>query len=930
MIGFMSDTAPIHLAFEEGTLVVTGGSDELLAALPYCKHDSRTGVYRAEGHAYRPLVEYLRSRQIAYKDTARLYQLTPWPLRTSRDPFPHQSEAVAAWWRGGENGRGVVVLPTGTGKTFVAILAIHEVGRPALVITPTIDLMTQWYSELRLAFDVPVGLLGGGYHDIQPLTVTTYDSAHAYVERWGNRFGLLIFDECHHLPGASYMNAAIASLAPYRMGLSVGAGSICELRGGCFGAGWVGSIADAYERVEASAAAARTLGNYEILPATGIEARGFTGERFAWKAVRSFIRHPSPERMCRVKAAGDWLELTWDHALYRVEGCGFQWVQKHKKYLASLQVRRADECQVGDILPMDDGEGWEGSEEPLYDTVALARRHQVAAQVAVSLAGITREMVGASPQAWYEFANTGPHGPRLPIERFALVRDQISQPTWVYTEAAKGTRVAPTIRLSDWAYVLGFFLGDGWLSGGQVCFAVVDDRAEELRRRLQTLPGVEWHVSTWKAHGRSVELRCSSRLIACLFRDLFAGARCYEKAIPGEWIVSWPTAARRALLGGLLDSDGYAAVKDGNRFSHVYVTTSRKMAASLLSLLRSMGINGSICERPLGKGGVIEGRQIQARHASYSVIWSGWAAEGENKGRKGNRRSFLPGELRFLEAPVRAIEEIEGRGFVYDLEMEGHPSFVANGLLVHNTATLERTDGQEVVIESLIGPVVYRREIKELAGDFLAEYRTERLYVELTEEEAAAYQQARDFYRQFCAERGISMSGPNGWRRFIQETCRSSQGREAFNAFREQRRLALAAPAKLKLLEQLLEQHRRDRVLIFTYDNATVYQIARQYLVPAITHQTKVKERRHILDGFQTGEYSIVVTSRVLNEGVDVPAANVGIVLSGTSTVREHVQRLGRLLRKHGEKQALLIEVVTRGTVEEYITERRRQHHAYQ
>src|SRR5439155_6406695 len=176
---------------------------------------------------------------------------------------------------------------------------------------------------------------------------------------------------------------------------------------------------------------------------------------------------------------------------------------------------------------------------------------------------------------------------------------------------------------------------------------------------------------------------------------------------------------------------------------------------------------------------------------------------------------------------------------------------------------------------------------------------------------------------------GISMSGPQGWQRFIQETCRSPEGKAAFEAYREQRRLALAAPAKLKLLEQLLESHRKDRVLIFTYDNATVYQIARQYLVPAITHQTKVKERRHVLDGFQTGDYSVVVTSRVLNEGVDVPAANVGIVLSGTATVREHVQRLGRLLRKHGEKQAILYEVITRGTAEEFSSDRRRPHHAY-
>ena len=73
-----------------------------------------------------------------------------------------------------------------------------------------------------------------------------------------------------------------------------------------------------------------------------------------------------------------------------------------------------------------------------------------------------------------------------------------------------------------------------------------------------------------------------------------------------------------------------------------------------------------------------------------------------------------------------------------------------------------------------------------------------------------------------------------------------------------------------------------------------------------------------------------MVTSQVLNEGVDVPAASVGIILSGTGSVREHVQRLGRLLRKHGDKQALLYEVVTRGTAEEYTSERRRQHHAYQ
>jgi superfamily II DNA or RNA helicase len=454
---------PLHLAFDGGTLIVSGAAPDLLASLPGCQLDPRSDTIRAEARCYRAVVEHLRRQGIAYRDEARAYQPTPWPLRTSRDPFPHQTEALETWWEAG--GRGVVVLPTGTGKTHVAVLAIHRAGRPALVVTPTIDLLNQWYGELLLAFGGPVGLLGGGYFDLQPLTVTTYDSAYIHLERWGNRFGLVVFDECHHLPGPTYMTAAVGSIAPYRLGL---------------------------------------------------------------------------------------------------------------------------------------------------------------------------------------------------------------------------------------------------------------------------------------------------------------------------------------------------------------------------------------------------------------------------------------------------------------------------------TATPERADGQEVFLPELIGPILYRREIKQLAGGFLAEYRTERLYVELSAEEQERYRLARETYRRFVEEKRIGMSGPHGWQRFIQEACRSPAGRAAFQAYREQKRIALAAPAKLRTLEQLLGRHGHDRVLIFTYDNVTVYLIARRFLVPAITHQTKTKERRQILDRFHSGEYPILVTSQVLNEGVDVPAASVGIILSGTGSVREHVQRLGRLLRKHGDKQALLYEVVTHGTAEEFTSERRRQHHAYQ
>ena len=64
------------------------------------------------------------------------------------------------------------------------------------------------------------------------------------------------------------------------------------------------------------------------------------------------------------------------------------------------------------------------------------------------------------------------------------------------------------------------------------------------------------------------------------------------------------------------------------------------------------------------------------------------------------------------------------------------------------------------------------------------------------------------------------------------------------------------APAsKMDKLEELLAKHRSDRVLISTADNATVYRISRRFLVPVITHQTKAKERKKILERFHSGEY---------------------------------------------------------------------------
>ena len=246
------------------------------------------------------------------------------------------------------------------------------------------------------------------------------------------------------------------------------------------------------------------------------------------------------------------------------------------------------------------------------------------------------------------------------------------------------------------------------------------------------------------------------------------------------------------------------------------------------------------------------------------------------------------------------------------------------------TATPERADGGEDRFPELIGPIVYRLDITDVAGEFLAPYEAKKMFIDLTPEEAERYRTCREEYRAFAADRGISMSGPDGWKRFIFEASKSPEGWKAMRAYREQKHIERAASGKFQALEDLLAKHVGERTLIFTADNATVYEIARKYLVPAITHQTKIKERKGILQKIHSGEYTVVVTSQVLNEGVDVPAASVGVVLSGSGSTRENVQRLGRILRKHGDKRAVLYELIARGTAEEFVSDRRRQHRAFQ
>lgn len=245
------------------------------------------------------------------------------------------------------------------------------------------------------------------------------------------------------------------------------------------------------------------------------------------------------------------------------------------------------------------------------------------------------------------------------------------------------------------------------------------------------------------------------------------------------------------------------------------------------------------------------------------------------------------------------------------------------------TATPERADGGEVMLHELVGPLIFRQQVSKLAGEILAPYKVVRIGIHLTLEEEQQYLAARKVYVDFCQQNGVAFSRPDGWQTFLQKASRSPQGREALRAWMVQRNLPLMSVNKMLALSDLLDRHGGDRTLIFTHVNELAYRISRQFLIPVITHHTPNAERVQVLERFASGLYPAISTSKVLNEGVDVPDANVGIVLSGSSSVREHVQRLGRILRRKEGKEAVLYELVALKTHEERMSRARRKHEAY-
>ena len=238
------------------------------------------------------------------------------------------------------------------------------------------------------------------------------------------------------------------------------------------------------------------------------------------------------------------------------------------------------------------------------------------------------------------------------------------------------------------------------------------------------------------------------------------------------------------------------------------------------------------------------------------------------------------------------------------------------------TATFPQREEAKEKITSLVGPVVFQASVAELSPTHLAPYRRIKVPIRLTPSEQETYARARDTFNRAYGE-FRRLGGTERWADFVSAAMASPGGYEAIRAHREMRRIVSCSEAKLAEVARLLERHPAETTFIFTADNAAAYTLSARLLVPAITCHIGQAERGEILAGLRDGRLRTVVSAQVLNEGIDLPEARVGIIMGGVKGGREHVQRVGRLLRPQPGKEALIYELVAHRTHEERHAERR-------
>jgi superfamily II DNA or RNA helicase/intein/homing endonuclease len=903
---------------EDGYAVLEADTPDLLGNVAEQKLD--TGVFRARISDTEAWVADERTAELKrtlyeagypVRDERSLETGEPLELDLALRLRDYQADWVRRFVDGGS---GVLVGPPGSGKTVAAMGVMEAVGGETLVLVPSRELAAQWREELLIhtsLTDEQVGLYHGGEKSIRPVTVATYQTAGMDRHRMlfdERRWGLIVYDEVHHVPSPVYKRSTDLQ-SKSRLGLSVAGDTVVPVRS----AGEIGMC-----RIDELVGSHLDDTGPGLARPEGLETLGVTEDgTVEWTPVRAVMRHRHDGPLYRVRARnGREVTVTADHSLIVFDGETNSFTSRlpgelsENDYLLQPEsVPEPEPCETVDVMGLLDT-GYvllsedvpESALEPLYER------------------GI------GDNKSRYNWTHRG----NLPLEvarEIDIAREYVDG---VYVHG-RHSYIPPEVPTADLARLLGLFVTDGVLDDGRVEFYAADSpeksEVQAFERVIRAVcPDVELsHVQNGE---NCTTIRVSGPLVRVLRAlGLSNGAR--ERVIP-PLVLSNP-AAHEPFLEGVVLGDGHHAERDRGREVVTVSTSSDRLAAGLNLVLAGLGYVGGEYRRSApvgvrdGDHDVVENTLVRYNPKNreedgrlsltpfterltdaYDAIerHPGLTDGGAIENGLSGRARLNGDELRTVTEradvddawladvdvamlEVDSVTRVEHESeYVYDLST-GTENFLGNHLFCHNSATPIREDDREKEIFTLIGPPIGTDWEALFEAGYVAEPEVEIRLVP-----------------------------------WASETHRNEYGSAERH---ERRQVAAANPAKEAEIREILRENRGSKALIFVEYIEQGERLAEALSVPFVSGETPHARRRGLFREFRSGPRDVLVVSRVGDEGIDLPNAEVAIAASGLGgSRRQGAQRAGRTMRPVG--RARMYVLATLGTGEEDFARQRTRH----
>jgi len=226
------------------------------------------------------------------------------------------------------------------------------------------------------------------------------------------------------------------------------------------------------------------------------------------------------------------------------------------------------------------------------------------------------------------------------------------------------------------------------------------------------------------------------------------------------------------------------------------------------------------------------------------------------------------------------------------------------------SATPERDDTGLEVIAPLLGDVIMRYDFAQAIKDgVIPPFTVKAVKIQLQPTERIAYDRhqftIRTLTKRLAGKYGGSGNLITRCQYLLKTGTQDADIGGYLTAIREQKEIVNSAKNRFAVLDILLHKHitkHEQSTMLFHESVSDIQSIAKKYthMNPLEYHYkaaTSKKKKAQVLADFKEGKSKLLLSCRALSEGVNIPQVEVGIMLSGTRTVRTRIQTLGRLLR---------------------------------